>query len=498
MMSAHPKENRAAGWICFVLVAAAAAVLFVVPAFVTFLLSFQNYSPPHGLFESPWVGLDNYRRVFESSAFPILLRNSLVQSLLGGLVPLVPAFLAGWAAAQVRSRGLCFGLAGLLLLPAFLPGISYCILLMGTLPVEVKTSAAWFPFLYLAAAGMKTFGFAAFLAAVSGWLAREHQRSAFSGALAGTGIMAAAGLMNLFSPDTSLVTELYNPLVYEGADNLGTYTFRTGFQQAAFSSSSAAWMIRVLLQLLPAVLACILGSLLLKHYFALPARSESRENANAGVFGWIFALLAVAAAIAVCAGSFGTAGAEGPLFSAVAQSLLTAVLSAAAGVVMLAVSGYGMTAGFGGPALVLTAVMFLLAQNTVGNFLIVRILGAVNTRLPVLAQNLLSPALPLALAFLCVQACGGRIRVPGQFVRTAFPYLLVFGGLLFARAWGDSYGEMIYLTDSGRLGISTLARQYNQSGQPGSIFAALTALVPLMIGVLCAALFSALQRKPAE
>lgn len=498
MTTVHPKEKRLAGWLCFALAAVAAAVLLGIPAFVTFLLSFQNYSPAQGLFGSPWVGLVHYRQVFGGSAFPMLLRNSLVQSLLGGLAPLMPAFFAGWAVAQVRSQRLGCGLAGLLLLPSFLPGISYCVLFVGILPVEVTASAAWFPVLYLAAAGMKTFGFAAFLAAVSGRLAREHQRSALSGALAGTGVMAAVGLMNLFSPDAGLVTELYNPLVYEAADNLGTYIYRTGLQQAAFSSSSAVWMIRVLFQLLPAVLACVLGALLLKRYFALPVRPEGRQDGGAGVFGWIFALLAAVAAIAVCAGSFGTGGAEGPLLFSMLQSLLTAVLSAAAGVLLLSVFGYGMAVGFGAPALALTAAMFLLAQNTIGGFLIARAVGAYNTHLPVLAGNLLSPALALALAFLCVQACGGRTQTPGQFFRTALPYLLVFGGLLFARTWGDAYGEQIYVVNETQRGVSQLARQYSLNGQTGSIFAALTALVPLMIGVLSAVLFSVLQGKPAE
>ena len=74
----------------------------------------------------------------------------------------------------------------------------------------------------------------------------------------------------------------------------------------------------------------------------------------------------------------------------------------------------------------------------------------------------------------------------------------VFGGLLFARTWGDAYGEQIYVVNETQRGVSQLARQYSLNGQTGSIFAALTALVPLMIGVLSAVLFSVLQGKPAE
>ena len=41
--------------------------------------------------------------------------------------------------------------------------------------------------------------------------------------------------------------------------------------------------IRDRFQLLPAVLACVLGALLLKRYFALPVRPEGRQDGGAGV-----------------------------------------------------------------------------------------------------------------------------------------------------------------------------------------------------------------------
>ncbi len=492
------RTNRSVGWLCFGLAAAAVLIFLGIPAIISFLLSFQAYSPVSGILGSPFVGLENYVHVFDPSLFMILVRNSLVQTLLGAFLPLIPALLAGWGASQIRSRSLCFGLAGILLLPAFLPDITYVVFLVRLLPVEWKMQPALFPLLYMVSAGAKTFGLAAFFAAIGGRLALEKGRGSFSGALAGTGLMALAGLMGLFSPDAGLVSQLYNPMVYEAADNFGTYMFRAGMQQMNFSSGAAVWVTGVVLQIIPAVIACVLGGLLFKKHLA-KSGDAAVPSAGIGVVGLVFAALALVAAAAVCVVSFGTSWAEG-YPGAVLNSLLTAIIATVVGVVFLAVFGYGMTTGFGGAAFLLTAVMILLGQNVIGNYLIVRALQMPNTRFPLVLGQLMQPVLLLGIGFLCAAECG-RFPAAGRFFRAALPYLLVFGGLIFANTWGDAYGETIYLSDSNHWGVSVLARQSILSGEggaTGNLYTLLTALVPLAVGILCAALLAVLQGKKAE
>lgn len=492
------RTNRSVGWLCFGLAAAAVLIFLGIPAIVSFLLSFQSYSPVSGIFGSAFVGLENFSSLFQSFAFPRLVRNALVQTLLGAFLPLIPALLAGWGASQIRSRRLCFGLAGILLLPVFLPDITYVFFLFRVLPFEMLSEGAYFPFLYMLSAGMKTFGFAAFFAAIGGRLALEKGRGSFSGALAGTGLMALVGLMGLFSPDAGLVTQLYNPMVYETADNFGTYMFRAGMQQMSFSSGAAVWVTGVVLQIIPAVIACVLGGFLFKRHFAKSGNSTV-PSGSIGVMGFVFAALALAAVVAVCVVSFGTRWA-GENLTPILSSLLTAVIATVIGIVFLAVLGYGMTAGFGGASFWLTAVIVLLGQNSIGNYLVARMLEALNTRLPLIAEQLLQPVLLLGIGFLCAAECG-RFPAAGRFFRAALPYLLVFGGLIFADTWGDAYGETIYLSDSNHWGVSVLARQSILSGEggaTGNLYTLLTALVPLAVGILCASLLAVLQGKKAE
>jgi multiple sugar transport system permease protein len=58
------------------------AILFVVfvafPVVWAFLVAFQKYS---ALLDSQWVGLDNFRRIFESGIYPIALKNTLKYTL---------------------------------------------------------------------------------------------------------------------------------------------------------------------------------------------------------------------------------------------------------------------------------------------------------------------------------------------------------------------------------------------------------------------------------
>lgn len=61
------------------------------------VIAFQDFRPWQGLFNSPWVGLANFRQFFASPYFPRLIRNTLLISLLNIIfvfpAPIVLAFL---------------------------------------------------------------------------------------------------------------------------------------------------------------------------------------------------------------------------------------------------------------------------------------------------------------------------------------------------------------------------------------------------------------------
>ena len=98
--------------------------------------------------------------------------------------------------------------------------------------------------------------------------AREGRK--YAALLKAIAAFAAMQLTALLTFDFELMRMMSNPLVYEVADTLEHYTFRSGFVQSVYGISSAAWVFRFLVQ---AVLAIpfyfLLKSLFKRDYSAI-------------------------------------------------------------------------------------------------------------------------------------------------------------------------------------------------------------------------------------
>lgn len=72
-------------------------VLFAYKPMYGILIAFKKYNMRVGIMESPWVGFDNFKRLFDSYWFPIILKNTLSLSLLslvlGFPVPIILALI---------------------------------------------------------------------------------------------------------------------------------------------------------------------------------------------------------------------------------------------------------------------------------------------------------------------------------------------------------------------------------------------------------------------
>jgi putative aldouronate transport system permease protein len=72
-------------------------ILFSYKPMYGIIIAFKNYSMRKGIMGSPWIGLDNFERLFNSYWFPIILKNTLTLSLLtlilGFPIPIILALL---------------------------------------------------------------------------------------------------------------------------------------------------------------------------------------------------------------------------------------------------------------------------------------------------------------------------------------------------------------------------------------------------------------------
>lgn len=82
------EEKIRSCWQLYVLVLPAVLyiIFFAYKPMYGVLMAFQKYKIRDGILGSPWVGLENFQRLFHSYWFPILLKNTLTLSLLSLMV----------------------------------------------------------------------------------------------------------------------------------------------------------------------------------------------------------------------------------------------------------------------------------------------------------------------------------------------------------------------------------------------------------------------------
>ncbi|MGL6065881.1 MAG: carbohydrate ABC transporter permease [Cetobacterium sp.] len=103
------KFDKIYGWLFILPVFILAVVFFMVPACMSLMLSFKEYSllDGDGMLSAPWVGLDNYKAVFNDEVFFKSLKNTMIYSL--GVVPsqlIIALGLATICNSKIRNKGL--------------------------------------------------------------------------------------------------------------------------------------------------------------------------------------------------------------------------------------------------------------------------------------------------------------------------------------------------------------------------------------------------------
>lgn len=97
--AAPKKKSVMKNWRLYVMCAPAVIffILFAYKPMYGILIAFKNFSMRKGIMGSPWVGFDNFTRLFTSYWFPVILKNTLTLSILslilGFPIPIILALL---------------------------------------------------------------------------------------------------------------------------------------------------------------------------------------------------------------------------------------------------------------------------------------------------------------------------------------------------------------------------------------------------------------------
>lgn len=233
-------------------------VVFHYVPMVGLIIAFKELSMRLGILHSPWVGWENFSRLFASADFPRALKNTLVISSLrlvfGSIAPLALALLLN----EVRIAWFKRGVQTLTYLPYFfswvvLGGI-FIMLLGGDGPVNtIVRSAAhspinflgdelWFLLVLIVTGIWQGAGYGAviYLAALAGIDPHLYEAAKIDGAgrwqqvrhvtlpmLVPTIIvLLILSLGNILNAGFDQIYNLYNPMVYASSDIIDTYVLR--------------------------------------------------------------------------------------------------------------------------------------------------------------------------------------------------------------------------------------------------------------------------------
>ncbi|RAV20999.1 ABC transporter permease [Paenibacillus contaminans] len=236
------------------------------------VIAFKDFNIFEGVAASPWVGLDNFKRLFTSPDFLHVFKNTVIISAYKVLflfpLPIVVAILMNELRKMIFKRTV----QTIIYLPHFLSWviisglfidllstnggfINKIIIAMGGKPIAFFLDNEVFRSLLVATAGWKETGWSTivYLAALAGIDPQLYEAAKIDGAgkwkqtlhITLPGMIPVILLMlilrlgTILEAGTEQILVMYNPSVYSVSDVIGTYVYRTGLGEQNYSFSTA-------------------------------------------------------------------------------------------------------------------------------------------------------------------------------------------------------------------------------------------------------------------
>ena len=240
------------------------------------VIAFEKFVPAKGIFRSKWVGLNNFKYMFNQPDSWQVLSNTVIiavsKIVLNLVVPVIVALLLN----EIRSRRFKRTVQTIVYLPHFLSwvilgGILTNVLsldgivnrllqALGMQPVLFLASNATFRPVVIITDVWKEFGFGSviYLAAITGINETLYEAAEMDGAnrlqrvlhvtlpgiMPTVVLMATLSLGNVLNAGFEQIFTLYNPMVYSTGDIIDTYVHRTGLVNAQYGLATAVGLLK--------------------------------------------------------------------------------------------------------------------------------------------------------------------------------------------------------------------------------------------------------------
>ena len=240
------------------------------------VMAFQKFEPVIGFFQSKWVGMDNFVRVFSFPDIKSVIWNTFYISILKIIIETVAAILVAIFLNEVMSKWFKRTVQTIIYFPYFLSWVilggvlrdilardgvvNLLVQAMGMKPVLFLGVAKIFPWVLVITETWQITGFGTivFLASISSISPTLYEAAAIDGAgrikqtwhITLPGMKSMIILMITLSMGYVLnagfdqILMLYSPLVYSTGDVIDTWVYRAGLQQAQYSLGAAVGLMR--------------------------------------------------------------------------------------------------------------------------------------------------------------------------------------------------------------------------------------------------------------
>lgn len=267
-------------------------ILFSVVPMFGVTIAFQNFKPNLGFWRSEWVGLDNFRYLFELPDSRKIFFNTIYIAVLKIVANLAVPVLFALLLNEVRTVLFKRSVQTIVYLPHFLSWvilagiitdllsmdglINQLLAVFGMEPIMFMASNNWFPGIVVASDVWKEFGFGTivYLAALTGISPALYEAAAIDGAsrlqqlryitlpsLKPTIILLATlSLGNVLNAGFDQIFNLYNPLVYDSGDIIDTYVYRAGLLQVQYGLATAVGLLKSVISFVLIILSYVLAS----------------------------------------------------------------------------------------------------------------------------------------------------------------------------------------------------------------------------------------------
>ena len=247
----------------------------IIPMF-GIVMAFQRFIPARGILGSAWVGLDNFRFLFDIPEGIQAIRNTLIIAVGKIVFGLFFSLVFALALNTVRTKFFKKASQTIVFLPFFISWavlgyiyinvldlrgpINNLIYMLGGERIFFMVSNTWFRTILITTDVLRGLGYntVIFIAAIVSVDPTSYEAAAIDGAskfqqlihitLPGIKstviLLSTLSLGNVLNAGFEQVFIMYNPLVYETGDIIDTYVYRIGLVQSQFGLATAMGLFR--------------------------------------------------------------------------------------------------------------------------------------------------------------------------------------------------------------------------------------------------------------